>query len=60
MERPEISMTTGPAARKANTIAGSQILKRLPIKVIELKDQENSEAEIRKIATEIKRFARQV
>lgn len=36
------------------------ILKRLPIKVIELKDQENSEAEIRKIATEIKRFARQV
>lgn len=32
------------------------ILKRLPIGVIEIKDPANSEAELKKIATEIKRF----
>lgn len=34
------------------------ILKRLPIGMIELKDREDSETELRKIADEIKRFTR--
>lgn len=34
------------------------ILKRLPIGVIEIKDPTNSETEIKKIASEIKRFPR--